>query len=139
MSMEPFFSLCPQVAVSETRTITVWGNRQLPEGEYGFIELYCVDLECDCRRVLIQVMTPTSGAKVWATINYGWESLEYYKEWSHGVDDDCRGPLLDPVNPQSPYAKTLLEFFKEMLKDRTYADRFAKHYILFRKALKHRK
>ena len=133
--MEPFFNRSPHIAVSETRTMHVYGNSQLPDGKYGFIELYCSDPKCDCRRVLIQVMTPTSGQKVWATINYGWESLSYYKKWSRGIDKDCKGPFLDPINPQSPYAETLLHFFKDILKDKAYADRFAKHYSLFRKTL----
>ena len=135
MSMIRLFDKCPHIAVNETRTLRFNGSLILPDGEYGFIELYCDDPKCDCRRVLIQVMTPTSGQKVWATINYGWENAGYYKKWCHSNDDDYQGPFLDPINAQSPYAGTLLELFKQMLNDKAYVECFAKHYGLFRKQL----
>jgi hypothetical protein len=137
--MEPFLNKCPQIAVDETRTIRVQGHDQLPDGEYGFMELYCSDPKCDCRRVMIWVVARTTGQKIWASINYGWENMSFYKKWSSVADENCQGPILDPVNPQSPYAPIFLEYFKEMLKDVTFADRFAKHYNLHRKALKRRK
>jgi hypothetical protein len=43
--------------------------------------LYCDEPGCDCRRVTINVLRPETGwGKVWATISYGWESTDFYKE-----------------------------------------------------------
>jgi len=27
----------------------------IPDGEYGFVELYCDEPDCDCRRVVIDI------------------------------------------------------------------------------------
>ena len=38
---------------------------------------------CDCRRVIISVLKPETGwSKSWATIGYGWESLDFYRKLS---------------------------------------------------------
>lgn len=87
----------------------------LPDGEYAFVEFYCDDPKCDCRRVLIQVWTQKTGQKSWATIGYGWEDEAYYSKSAGAKHEDMKGPALDPINPQSPYAQTLLLFFKEFL------------------------
>ena len=135
MAMAPFFHKCPHIAAAETRTIIVKGTEELPDGEYGFIEFYCDDLDCDCRRVLIQVYSPTTGSTAWATINYGWETDACYRKWGHMDDEDLKGPMLDPINPQSPYADVFLEFFKEFLLDKKFVARLKRHYALFRKIL----
>jgi len=106
----------------------------LPDGEYGFLELYCDDPACDCRRAVIQVIAPTSGANVWATINYGWESLEFYEKWvghKETARDAC-GATLDPINLQSEYAGALLRLFTQILQDQAYVERLKRHYLLFK-------
>jgi len=137
MAMVPFVQVCPAQAVAETRTITVHQSADLPAGQYGFIEHYCDDLDCDCRRVLIVVWTPATGNQAWATINYGWESLEFYRKQ---IGDDAerygKGPFLDPLGAQSPYAQVLLEFFRKMIEDETYVARLKRHYGVFREALR---
>ena len=73
--MAPFFSRFPELAARETRTIRLLEpHAALPAGEYGFLELYCNEPTCDCRRVLFQVCRADLPNKVLATINYGWES-----------------------------------------------------------------
>ena len=113
----------------------------LPDGEYGFIEFYCNDPGCDCRRVVINVVCSTTGAKTWASINYGWESLDFYERWMGDKElaRDCQGASLEPFNQQSPYSRTLLELFKKVcLSDRAYVERLKRHYDLF-KAKQHKK
>jgi hypothetical protein len=46
--MTPFMKRFPQLAASETRSVTVTGRDDLPDGEYGFIEFYCNEPQCDC-------------------------------------------------------------------------------------------
>ncbi len=41
----------------------------LPPGEYGFFEWYCTEDDCDCRRVLLQVISARHPGKVLATID----------------------------------------------------------------------
>jgi hypothetical protein len=80
--MTPFMNRFPRLAASETLSVTITGRDDLPYGEYGFIEFYCNEPQCDCRRVLVVVLRPETGWKFWAAINYGWESLEFYQKWA---------------------------------------------------------
>jgi hypothetical protein len=136
MGMVPFMSLFPDLGIEEMRTATVLGDETLPDGQYGFLELYCDDPRCDCRRVVIQVVTPQSGSKIWATINYGWESAAYYAKWmgSKALAKECQGPTLDPLNRQSRYAPALLDLFQVVISDRLYVERLKRHYEMFRAA-----
>src|ERR1022692_1671439 len=82
MPMTPFMERFPDVGARETRSATVTQRQDLPDGEYGFLELYCDEPGCDCRRVTICVLRPETGwSKIWATISYGWESVDFYREW----------------------------------------------------------
>ncbi|MGP8234166.1 MAG: hypothetical protein ACLQVW_01960 [Limisphaerales bacterium] len=104
--MAPFFSRFPEVAARETRTIKLLApHAGLPAGEYGFLELYCNEPTCDCRRVLFQVCCPDTPNQVLATINYGWESEDFYAQWLHGDRESARelvSASLDPLNPHNP-------------------------------------
>lgn len=138
MAMVPFIQVCPAQAVAETRAVTVSQGADLPVGQYAFIERYCDDLDCDCRRVLIVVWTPATGNRAWATINYGWESVEFYQKW--GIGDDAeevgQGPFLDPLGKQSPYAQVLLDCFRTLIEDKAYVARLKRHYAESREAVR---
>jgi hypothetical protein len=135
MPMIPFMERYPEVGARETRSVTVPPGQDLPEGEYGFVELYCDKPGCDCRRVMIDVLRPETGwSKVWATISYGWESLDFYRKWGV-VDGDpiqIKGPYLDPLNPQSKYSSALLNLFQFLLQSPEYVARLQRHYQKFR-------
>ncbi len=109
----------------------------LPDGEYGFLELYCDDPSCDCRRVIIDVVTPTTGMKIWATISYGRESLEYYEQWVGDKETarECCGLSLDPINAQTEYSPALLRLVSQILEDEAYRERLKRHYQLFKSSL----
>ncbi len=84
------------------------------------------------------VLRPQSGWKFWAAINYGWESVEFYQKWAGAPVWDrayWKGPFLDPLSEQTPYAPALLRLFKFILKSPGYAQRLQKHYQLFRTAV----
>lgn len=134
MPMAPFYSKFPDLAINETRVIHLRGQDDLPDGEYGFIELYCDESGCDCRRVIINVLNPATGPRVWATINYGWESLEFYERWLTYKEDAaaCQGPSLDPLNAQTIYAPALLRWFEFALTNEQYVERLKRHYELFK-------
>lgn len=137
MAMVPFISRYRALGVRETRSVTLWGGFELPDGEYGFIELYCDEIDCDCQRVLINVVTPTTGDKVWATINYGWEDVGYYEQWMHDEElaQASTGIALDPLNPQTRYSPALLELFRLLISDPAYVERLRRHYAMFKASL----
>jgi hypothetical protein len=141
--MEPFHIECPKIGLNETRSITLLsGYKKLPKGEYGFVESYCNDPKCDCRRVFLNVISPQFEGEILATINYGWEDIEFYKKWMMGPDyvDELKGPSLAPGMKQSKLAKDLLELFKdEVLSDRNYVKRLKRHYEMFKESIKNKK
>jgi hypothetical protein len=116
-----------------TRSVTVPDKEDLPSGNYGFVELYCNDPNCDCRRVVIVVLRPHTGWKFWAVINYGWESVVFYQKWAKAPASDhsgWQGLELDPLSEQGPYALVLLNLFMWALESPD-VQRLKKHYHLF--------
>lgn len=140
MPMVPFFTQCPETAEADFRTVKVIKDAHIPPGEYDFLELYCDEPDCDCRRVFILVVTPTMQSKEpFATINFGWESEEFYREWMHDSEEDdftqeMKGPSL-ALAPQSELAPPFLALFQSMARDKAYVDRLRRHYRLFREAI----
>ena len=114
--MVPFVRFFPQQGVAETRTLLVRGDPTLPDDEYGLLELYCVDKGCDCRRVLLSVISRRR-QKVLASVGFAFDR-----------DDTWAGPFLDPLNPQSRHADTLLSLVAQVLADPAYVARLEAHY-----------
>ena len=69
MSMVAFHFLFPNIAERETQTMPTCGNHGLPEDTYVFEEFYCVDHNCDCRRVMLGAWSMRRGQHL-ATINH---------------------------------------------------------------------
>ncbi len=133
MMLQEFASRFRQVAAEETRTIRVLERGDLPLGEYGFLEFFCADPACDCRRAMLQVTTPDG--RVWASISFGWEKAKFYRRWMHDSDlaKEMAGASLDPLNRQSEFAEWFLVFFREMVKtDPQYVERLKRHYQMFK-------
>lgn len=110
----------------------------LPPDEYIFMENFCGDKTCDCRKVMINVASK-SQRKILATISYGWEPMSFYTEWLHGDKDlaeEMKGPSLELGGVQSEYAKRLLGYFKKYTGDDIYNKRLEKHYVDFKTRLK---
>ena len=131
MGMAPFYTRFRELAVQEMRSATARGWEDLPDGDYGFLELYCTDAQCDCRRVLIQVIARNDQTKPWATINFGWESEAFYYRRLPDAElaKAATRPTLDPLNPQSKYAPALLRLFETVVQDAAYVQRLQKHYV----------
>ncbi len=133
MSMRMLYDRLPEIAMRETRAVFLRDYEGIPDGEYGFVELYCDDDNCDCQRVLINVLTQDGQHRA-AVINYGWETPDFYVAWGAGRQDakEMSGAFLDPMHPQGPHAPALLDLFREMLSDPEYLARFPLHYALFK-------
>jgi hypothetical protein len=133
--MMPFHACFPDVAEAETRTIYAMNVDTVPRGQYGFIEFYCEELDCDCRRILFQVFEADRG-KIVATIGWGWESAEFYDKSGHDDGEESKGPFLEPFGEQSEHAEAILQLCKDqLLTDQEYVERLKKHYWMFKGAV----
>ena len=129
-ALRMFASKFRRVAAEETRVIHVVERGDIPLGEYGFLEFFCPDPACDCRRVMLRVTTPDGRA--WAAISFGWEKARFYRRWAHCADE-MAGASLDPLNYQSELAEWFLLFFRKMVRtDRAYVERLKRHYRMFK-------
>lgn len=138
MAMTPFYTRFRDLAFQEMRVAHVQGRADIPDGEYGFLELYCDEPDCDCRRVIIDVIARTTHSKIWATISYGWEEPEYYATWSRNQEaaKGMSGAELDPLNRQTEYSLALLMLFEQIVRDEAYVERLKRHYQMFKADLK---
>jgi hypothetical protein len=137
MPFEPLHSRLPAVAETETRSVIAINETGLPPAEYGFVEMFCNEPGCDCRRVFFTVFSSFTQKPV-AVIAYGWESTSFYRKWfKNPISNldlaELQGPVLNACSPQSPYAPAILKLFTEvLLADTTYIKRVKSHYKLFR-------
>ena len=145
--MIPFHSLFPELAQREVRCVHIGpapdpaSESALPADEYVYLEFYCDDLKCDCRRVFFQVIAKNQPGKVFASISYGWEKESFYRKRMPWDPDDAKGTVrgeLDPINEQSEHAQTFLELFQRMVLDEPYRLRLRRHYRLLREELARR-
>ncbi len=138
MPYQPFHNLFPKIAERETRTVTVPkdSNIGLPPASYAFLEMFCNEPGCDCRRVFFYVVSSLRN-DVEAVIAYGWESPAFYAKWLRHEDPrisaELQGPVLNFGSPQSHLATGILEMFSNvLLPDELYIERVKRHYWMFR-------
>ncbi len=128
MAMSPFHILFPDIAERECRTIALLNHESLPPHTFLFMELYCSAPNCDCRRVMLNVID-TDIKKHVATINHGFEPPEPRFK-------DEKQTFLDPLNPQSPMSKALLDAFLDMISmDNDYRERLLRHYAMWKEVI----
>lgn len=81
----PFFAKFPELTASENKTLElVFADKSIPKAEYLLIENYCDGHTCDCRKVMINIIDKKDPSRILVTIGFGWESLDFYKQWAHG-------------------------------------------------------
>jgi hypothetical protein len=145
--MTPFHSLLPELAQREVRCVHLGGapdtasEPALPADEYAYLEFYREDLNCDCRRVFLQVIAKGQPGKVFASIAYGWEKESFYRKRMPWDPDAAKGTVrgeLDPINEQSEFAEDFLDLFQRVVLDEPYRLRLRRHYQLFREELTRR-
>ena len=145
--MIPFHSLLPDVAQREVRCVHLGtsqnphAERKLPADEYAYLEYYCADLDCDCRRVLIQVIAKGQPGKVFASITYGWDKESFYRKRTPWDPDFAKATVrgeLDPLNEQSEHAEDFLELFRQIVLDAPYRLRLGRHYQMLRQEVARR-
>jgi len=136
MAYAPFYERFPDIAENETRSLFIKGDPELPDDQYVFIEAYCDEENCDCRRVFFNVFSVKT-KKILAVITYGWENRDYYIKWMGDNDpnviDSLVGLGLNLSSPQSKFARALLKKIELVIKnDADFVKRIRKHYKLFR-------
>jgi len=115
----PFFRFFPELALAETRTLTIRNHNLLPDDEYALVEFYCPDPTCDCRRVILNVIARhVAGQDTLAAISFAFDR-----------DAEYAGPSLDPPNLQTCYAEALLDLVTSYLeREPAYVARLEAHY-----------
>ncbi|MBI3271402.1 MAG: hypothetical protein HYZ53_20595 [Planctomycetes bacterium] len=124
MPYVPFLQVQPDLALRECLTFKLGKHPSLPADEYALTELYCMDPNCDCRRVMLQVRARSRPGRVLASVTYGFDR--------QGRDP---GPDLDPVAEQSPEAEALFPFVADRLGDPAYVSRLERHYRLAKQSV----
>lgn len=123
--MMAFDFIFPDLAQQEARTFLISGDGDLPAGAYVFREFYCEQTRCDCRRVLLHVHW-AEGDEIAASISYAFDPPDH----PYRVEEQI---FLDPLNPQTSKADTLLWMFEEMIAhDSAYRERLIRHYELWK-------
>lgn len=136
-ALHPFILHYPEIGSTETRIARVGeGHPNLPAGKYAFTEYFCIDPECDCRRVRINVVK-LDGYEIMATIGYGWASDDHYRRWMEGSPSfvNPKGIFLEPLADQTSSAPACMALFERMLKDELYQARIRRHYRLMKEPL----
>jgi len=125
--LRPFFEEFKDLGENQTRVVKVFEKGDfggLPPDEYAFVELYCDEKNCDCRRVMIMVLGRSQN-KILATISMGFDSLE-----------DDAGPFLDPLNQHSKHSRDLLDLFLDVINtDPPYLACLQRRYVMFKERI----
>ncbi|HYG35713.1 MAG TPA: hypothetical protein VEC99_13060 [Clostridia bacterium] len=138
--MIAFFSKFKEVAERETRVITLpQGMMGLPAGEYALVEFYCDEVDCDCRRVILQIWSAAKPGVTLATFNYGWESKGFYIDWMHGDRDlgrEMHGLSVELFGQQSKFTPQLRALVEMVIReDPAYVERLKRHYQMLKAGL----
>jgi hypothetical protein len=68
----------------QVRTIVLANDPHLPDGKYIFLDTYCTDNSCDCRKTIIQIFHDN---KLVSIVSFGWESPKFYLRWLKSTRD----------------------------------------------------
>jgi len=121
--------------IHQIRTVTISDEPRLPDGEYKFVDFYCTDKGCDCRKTIIQVFHED---RCVSTVNFGWEDPKYYFKWLHASEDDemaqdMSGLSIDFMSPDLVSAEGILALLKHLM-DEKWLAMIKENYRLVREA-----
>ena len=136
--MNPFIPagelLGPDCAV---RSVVLADAPHLPDGEYTFVDSYCTDNTCDCRKTIIQIM---HDGRIVSVVSFGWESPRFYLRWlgSAGdceLADEMSGLSIDLSSPDLVSPKGILLLLNHLLNEK-WIGMLKEHYRLIRESAK---
>lgn len=121
MPSELFTHHFPALGVAETRSLGLAAAAYgVPPGNYAFLEAYCTEPGCDCRRALIHVVERERGFV--ALVSFGFDRAA-----------PMAGPYCDPLYPIPDYAAGLVRLLSEQLfSDPAYVERLQRHYRMMK-------
>jgi len=114
--------------------MTLQGHAVLPDGEYGFLEFYCNEAGCDCRRALFMVVSPDPSLPVWQRSTMAGRRQDFYPSegWEYR-----NWPTLAAVQvwnrwgEQSPFAAALLKLLSRSWRTMPYVERLKRTLLPF--------
>lgn len=133
----PLYEFLPDLAERETRKVVLLQETYgLPADLYFLMESYCAGKDCDCRKVMINVISDKT-SKILGTVGFGWESEEFYIEWmgDEELGRQATGTYLELGGTQTEHSNKCLELVNNSLRDPHYIDLLKKHYKSFKKLL----
>lgn len=135
--MEPFLPAGELIGDKHRiRTVTISDDPNLPSGEYRFVDSYCTDKTCDCRKAILQVFYRDKHV---STLNFGWENEKFYTDWMGAGDDDktakeMSGLSTDWSSPNRVSSDGMLILVNHLL-DAEWIAILKEHYRLMRDTL----
>lgn len=117
----------------QVRTVVIADAPYLPSGEYTFIDTYCGDNTCDCRRTIIQIF---HDKKLVSVVSFGWESPKFYLRWLNSTKDrkladEMSGLTIDFSSPDLVSPKGILLLVNHLL-DEKWISMLKENYRLIR-------
>lgn len=143
MAFDLFYHYFPEIAGKETRELTITADNDILSGSYSLMEMFCINPDCDCRKVILNIVSQKEN-KVVSIINYGWENEEFYKATCE-VDEESVYKYLSPLTfvPESEQKRYSSELsnavMNYVLKDPSYIQRIKQHYSIFKEKMKNLK
>lgn len=135
MPYSAFDTFFPEIARKETRCIQIFDDPELVGDLFILMELFCDEPKCDCRRVMLNVISEKRRKPV-AVINFGWEKEIFYKNWFGKYDKEIihelKGPSINMLSQYTDITKKIFEQVKMTLEDGFYIKRLIEHYVMFR-------
>jgi len=134
MPMVAYQQYFPESRHDKTEVLTLHSAKgELPAGEYLFVDMYCTDEDCDCRRAMIKVLN--NRGRLQATLSYGWENKAFYAKWMGGNEcvDEIPGVNVYPLQIQGEGYLELEKEYATLIKaNKAYALRLQKRYQTFK-------
>jgi len=115
----------------QVRSIVLSDSPGLPDGEYRFIDFYCTDKNCDCRKTIIHIHHNDRHV---STVSYGWENPQFYVKWMGRDDEVARemsGLSIDFASPDQIDRRAVLPLMAHLL-DEGWLARIKNHYRMVR-------
>jgi hypothetical protein len=135
MPYSAFYTYFPDIAEKETRCIQIFNDLELAGDKFILVELFCDEPKCDCRRVMLNVISENRRKPV-AVINFGWEKELFYKKWYGKYDremiHELKGPSINTLSQRTDITDKIFDRVKVTLEDDFYVKRIIEHYIMFR-------
>lgn len=113
----------------QIRSIVLADDPRLPSGHYTFLDTYCTDNTCDCRKTIIQIFHED---RLVSIVNYGWESPQFYHRWLGSAEErdlaeEMSGLSIDLTSPNRVSPEGILILMNHLL-DKKWITLLKEHY-----------